>query len=274
MTGSPPASLDTTFTVATLNLLNDLTYWDQRGPLIVAELRRLQPDLIALQEVVFPQNTAQWISDRLSGYSVLIGPKVGRRGAHEGLAVLSRLPVIDHEVRPLGHQGRVAMRVAARVDGQIVQFANAHLYWNPFSDMARVRQAQLLADWLPEPGVVCGDFNAEPDYRSILEFRRRFSSAHQRVHGREPDYTFPTRLFRGPRPKDAARRAVLRLAGWADKGRNVNWRGVIDYIFVDQHVRVQDCQLAFHIHAAGDARLYPSDHLGLFARLSVERPHG
>lgn len=269
MKTNSPSQDGATFTVATLNLLNDLTYWDRRGPLIVDELRRLKPDLIALQEVVFPQNTAQWINDRLEGYALFIGPKTGRRGAREGLAVLSRLPVIDQEVRPLGHQGRVALRVAARVEGHVLHFANAHLYWNPFSDEARRRQTRLLADWLPQPGIVCGDFNAEPHYRSIREFNRRFHSAHQRVHGREPDFTFPTRLFRGPAPKDVARRAALRLAGWAGRGRNITWHGVLDYIFVDEHVRVQDCQLAFHAPAGGDARLYPSDHRGLFARLRV-----
>jgi mRNA deadenylase 3'-5' endonuclease subunit Ccr4 len=59
----------TSLIVASLNLLNDLTHWDDRRSLIVAELRRLQPDLIALQEVVLPVNNAQWIADELGGYS-------------------------------------------------------------------------------------------------------------------------------------------------------------------------------------------------------------
>ena len=85
-----------TLRVVTLNLLNDLTYWRLRAPMIVDELNALQPDLIALQEVVLPDNTAQWIADQLGGYSLHLMPKTGGRGRREGLAILSRLPVEAH----------------------------------------------------------------------------------------------------------------------------------------------------------------------------------
>ncbi len=254
-------------TVATLNLLNDLRYWDERAPLIIDELRALQPDLIALQEVALPDNNARWIAEHLDGYQLLTRTKTGRLHTHEGLAILSRLPIDAYDSLLLGDQDRVALRVTVRQAGQPLHFANTHLHWNPVNDRVRTLETRRLIDWLPGPAVLCGDFNAEPHYRSIMEMRQRFHSAHHVAHGREPDYTCPTPLFRGPGPRHAARRAALRLAGWLALGRNTAWRGVLDYIFVDQTVEVVNCRVAFHLPAPHDPHLYPSDHLGLFARL-------
>ena len=41
-------------TVATLNILNLQDRWQERLPLLLADFAALQPDLIGLQEVVYP----------------------------------------------------------------------------------------------------------------------------------------------------------------------------------------------------------------------------
>jgi len=255
--------------VATLNILNDLTHWPERAQLIVKELRALQPDLIALQEVALPANNARWIADRVGDYTVYLSPKAGQRGRREGLAILSRLPVEAHETLSLGGQGRVAQRVTIRHRHAHWTFVNAHLYWSLFDDAVRRRQVRRLLDWLSvgPPAVVCGDFNAQPHYTAIAAMRRRFVSAHATVHGREPEYTCPTPLHRGSGARQTARRAALRLGGLLLKGERTAWRGTLDYIFVDRSVRVHHCGVAFHGHAPHNPRLYPSDHLGLAATL-------
>ena len=48
--------------VATLNLRNLADRWDERLPLLLADFAALQPDLIGLQEVVYPLQ-----QDRLLG---------------------------------------------------------------------------------------------------------------------------------------------------------------------------------------------------------------
>ena len=48
--------------VATLNILNLADRWDERLPLLLADFAALQPDLIGLQEVVYPMQ-----QDRLIG---------------------------------------------------------------------------------------------------------------------------------------------------------------------------------------------------------------
>ncbi len=202
-------------TVATLNLLNDLAVWHDRGPLIVEELRKLQPDLIALQEVVLPANNAQWIAEQLDGYTLHLSPKTGRRGCCEALAILSRLPVEAHATLPLATQNRVAQRVSVRHGQTEWVFANTHLYWNPFVDKTRQNQARHILNWLPRdrPTIVCGDFNAEPHYPSIATMRRRFASAHA---------SSKTNAWRSPSWRARLRRSSSAFAPTPTPGRRTS----------------------------------------------------
>jgi hypothetical protein len=45
--------------------------------------------------------------------------------------------------------------------------------------------------------------------------------------------------------------------------------GCLDYIWLRGSIVVDSCRLAFDRPAVGDAGLYPSDHLGLSAQLTV-----
>ncbi len=58
---APPGDLDALH-VATLNLRYFADRWDQRLPLLLADMRALQPDVMGLQEVIFPLQ-----QDRLMG---------------------------------------------------------------------------------------------------------------------------------------------------------------------------------------------------------------
>lgn len=262
-----PDKTPATLTLISLNLLDDLTLWEQRGPLIVRELQRLQPDVIAFQEVRMSINNAQWIADQLGGYELRLCPKTGEYGRHDALAILSRAPIESHDTLAFGHQGRVALRVAVRHQGIVWQVATTHTYWHPLDDHTRLKEAQRLVDWLPAPSMICGDFNAEPNYPSMLKMKERFVSAHVAAHGHEPTYTCPTPLFRGAGVHNTARRASLQIAGLVTKRKLEGWTGVIDYIYVDPAIQVKDCHVAFNHPAGHDRRIYPSDHLGLVATL-------
>jgi endonuclease/exonuclease/phosphatase family metal-dependent hydrolase len=255
--------------IVTLNLLNDLTFWEERGPLVLESLCELQPDLVALQEIALPANNAAWLSERLDGYSVHLCPYANRRGGQEGIAILSRLPVIDHHRLALGAQNRVAQRILVEKDGRRLMFANTHLFWSPFDDPIRTRQVRRILAWLGQdhPAILCGDLNAMPHYRSVGLLRQRFASAYELAHGAEPGYTFPTNLTRGPGLRHSARRAMLRLIGLAVNHRNDHWHGTVDYIFVDPQVNVHLCDVAFD--QPGGREIYPSDHFGLAAVVSI-----
>lgn len=267
------AMTTSTLSLASLNLLDDLTLWDQRGPLIVRELQRLQPDVIAFQEVRMSINNAQWIADQLGGYEVRLCPKTGEYGRHDALALLSRIPIASHATLAFGHQGRVALQAVIPHDGVEWHVATTHTYWHPLDDRTRLKEAQRLVDWLPQPAVICGDFNAEPNYPSMLKMKERFVSAHVAVHGHEPTYTCPTPLFRGGGARNTARRASLQMAGLVTKRKLESWTGVIDFVFVDPAITVQECHVAFNHPAGHDHKIYPSDHLGLYVKLQQAVMH-
>ncbi len=262
-------------TAATLNLLNDLTRWEQRRWMIVDEFKKTQPDLIALQEVVLPINTAEWLATQLGGYSVHLTPMTGLRlSLKEGIAVLSRLPVTHAEWLPLGAQHRVAQLLTVKVGRGRLMFANSHLLWSFNDSPARLRQVRRLQHWIAEragrvrgtPVLVCGDFNGRPNSKAIRQMRAHFHSAYAVKHGHEPRWTCPTPLQFKTQPW---RKVFMTLAGKAARRRDGYLRDTLDYIFVNEHVHVRDCRVALNHHAPGDPTLYASDHLALVASVAL-----
>lgn len=267
--------------VVTINILRDLSRWPERGPLLAAGLSDLQPDLIALQEVKLPENTAQWLADQLNQcdresrpYTVHLSPKTGRERDREALAILSRWP-IEHEIRlDLRTQNRVAHYLRLNIEGRSLIFTNGHYYWLPGESRERVQQMRRLLEWLEAvpkdtPIVACGDFNGTPESAAIRLMLTRFASAYAARHGREPEYTAPTPLARQPEPLLTAAKIVLNLL----VNRTFKpWRGTLDYIFVNQAVRVVDCNVVLNRPAPHDPTLYPSDHFGLAATLQLDSP--
>ena len=262
--------------VATLNLFRDLNRWDERKGLIVDEFKRLQPDLIALQEVALAINNAHWLAEQLGGYSVHVQAKTGKKHSKtEAIAILSRLPIEDTHVLDLVTQNRVALAVRTHIAGEPLLFVSGHFYWFPGDHSHRTRQLQLLKKWLytlahemPQAGmIVCGDFNGTPEMPSIQAMRADFQSAHVMHHGREPAWTCPTPL---PFQRTPWRKAMFHIAGLATEKKLKLWRGTLDYIFVNRHITVEECNTAFDQPAPHDADLFASDHLGLHARLRIK----
>jgi endonuclease/exonuclease/phosphatase family metal-dependent hydrolase len=268
--------MGTILRVATINILNDLSRWDARRTLLARGLDALSPDLIALQEITDPlgKSTAHWLAGELGAYSVHVCPKSGWGRKREGIAVLSRLPVEDHEVLDLRSQQRMAQFVRVRVGESLVVFVNGHYHWLPGAHAARVRQVERVLDRVRglDPGtsvVACGDFNGTPGSPAITLMSRTLVSAHKTLHGREPDYTCPTPLVSGQRVRGAITRGLLRL--FSNRPGDF-WRGTLDYIFVSADVRVVECGVFLDRPSPDDPTLYASDHLGLAATLEIPPP--
>jgi endonuclease/exonuclease/phosphatase family metal-dependent hydrolase len=259
--------------VATVNILNDLSRWSERRPLLARGLAGLSLDLIALQEVSEPlgAGTAHWLARELGGLEVFVCPKAGWGRKREGIAVLSRLPVERHKVLDLRSQQRTAQLVEVRAGEHPVVLVNGHLFWPPGVHGARVRQVERLLSWIEAkapgvPVIACGDFNATPGSRAIALMSRTFVSAHEAVHGAEPKYTCPTPLVCGGRVRGPVTRGLLRLFSNAP---GEPWRGTLDYIFVSPTVRVLECGVILDRPSPDDPTLYASDHFGLAATLEV-----
>ncbi len=281
--GAGPEDRATTIRVATVNILNDLSHWDERRVLLVEGLQAQSPDLIGLQEVRHPlgASNARWLADELGGYSVHISPKTGLGRRYEGIAVLSRLPVERYEVLDLGSQQRTAQVVQVRVAGRPVVFINAHYYWHPFHwhhlvHGTRILQVARVLDAVQalDPGtsvIACGDFNASPGSPAIDMIGRTLVSAHEARHGREPEYTCPTPLVGRGRVRAIFSRTMLRLF---TNRPGQPYSDTLDYIFVSRDMRVIECSVFLDRPSPDDPTLYASDHLGLAATLEIPRPEG
>ena len=190
-----------------------------------------------------------------------------------GVAVLSRLPILEHDFIHLsGGEGRTAQFVRVEVAGRPLVLANGHYLWRPWADATRARQVEQVLDrWRtfgPSTALIsCGDFNAEPKSKAIAVVSRSLTSAYVAAHDQEPDFTCPTPLASGNMVQDLLSNAVFRVCSNRVDGP---WRATLDYIFVSPGVRVVACDLCLNEPAVADPTLYPSDHFGIVATLEVD----
>lgn len=242
--------------VATLNIRNLADRWDERLPLLLADMAALQPNLLGLQEVVYPLQ-----QDRLIGaagearYEATRG-WAGRPEYGNSLLVREPLQVRDHERLDLGLR-RSALRVIVPLaDGPRLLMSVTHLHDPGAEVLARDAQAEALLAWLEtappsDAQVVVGDFNADPGEPTYARMMAAgFRSAFLDANGAEPAVTWPTGI-QGP---------MIDTDGDPE---------CLDYIWVRGAVGVESCRLVFDRPAVGDPTLYPSDHLGLSAWLAL-----
>ena len=253
--------------------MNDLSHWKERSSLLIEGLSILHPDIIALQEVNISAKIAHWLAERLQFEHVYLSPKMHLEKKIEALAILSRFQFIQTETFDLRAQGRVAQRIIVQPKDMPVNLVNVHLFWQPGESSARNRQIDLLLDWLAPfsqtiPCIVCGDFNSMPETTAIQRMSRDYTSAYKAVHGSEPEYTCPTPLPRSFRVKLRTMLGFFFLL--RPKHARPRWRGTLDYIFLNQAVKVVDCQIVLNHPDQLNLRIYPSDHFGLCA--NVEFP--
>lgn len=164
--------------VATLNLWGRRGPWPDRLRLIRAELRRLSPSLVGLQEVMRDDACqASEIASEL-GHEVVYAPATTFDEGVMGNALLSTLPVLDRQVFPLPTAPDIETRALlyARVEapdggGEVAVFVT-HLDWQPGHGAHRLAQVRFIAERVTaladgRPSVLMGDFNAEPSTGEI-----------------------------------------------------------------------------------------------------------
>ena len=247
--------------IATLNLFNRMGEWGMRAPLVIDQLEELLPDVIGMQEVDLQLDQGLWVSrqinKRLPGqahYRIKHATNPDTRASYHSIATLSRLAYAEHEILDLMSFERVAQRVVLRCGDRPFVFVNTHLHHPPEAKQERVRQLEHLLAWLDRdmrrfPTVIAGDFNsyAEPPEPAVQLMKSRFRSAYEAKHGTEPEKTWTTPV----------------------NTYDDSPHGTLDYIFVSEEFTVADAGLAFDQPSRHDPKLYPSDHLGLFAVLEL-----
>lgn len=242
--------------VATLNIRNLADRWPERLPLLLADMAALQPDVLGLQEVVYVLQ-----QDRIIGAA-----GEGRYGVHRawagrpeyGNSLLVRAPLRAESVERLElSHGRSALRTAVPLPGGAsVLVVVTHLHHEVDGAAARLAQAEAVIGWLgtaspTDAAVVMGDFNADPDEPTYSRMiGEGFRSAHAEVHGAEPAVTWPSGIQAPAMDTDGD-------------------PACLDYVWLRGAVRAVDARLAWDRPAVDDPTLYPSDHLGLSARLEI-----
>jgi len=259
--------------VATFNVRYTADRWAARLPLITDAMAALQPDVIGLQEVIYPlqqdrvvatagptryRTIRGWAYEVEMGNSLLVGEQFGA-------TPLERLD--------LGQARSATGAVVTLADGTSVGVAVTELHHRTEDGPVRAGQATELVAWLDagpvaDAAIVLADFNEPPGSAAGgVMTSAGYRSAHAEANGREPAVTWPS----GSASERTGGRA-RRQGGWlweAEPG--LEPADCYDYVWVRGSVAVEACGLAFELPAAHDPTLFPSDHYGLAAVLSVGR---
>jgi endonuclease/exonuclease/phosphatase family metal-dependent hydrolase len=251
-----PAGAADTLTVVTLNLWHDQRDWPRRLNVIVAEMRRLRPDVLCLQEVLQNpdlRNQAETLADSLGcslHFASVDGPESPKR---YGNAVLTPHPVLAAGASPLqpADDYRVVAHLRLAWRGREVDAYSTHLHHTPQGGSIRALQIRHLLAWVDStrgrgPLVLAGDFNCELGSPEMNLVTARHLDAFQALHpraSRNEAATFNPRF--GPDP------------------------GAIDHIFVERksmsRLTPVGCDVIFR--TAGPDSVWASDHFGVVARL-------
>lgn len=274
----PPA----TIRVVTLNL------WGEQGPLArrlalcEQQLRALRPDVLALQEVrEIPgqlENTAASLARALQLHWVFAETLQWGGGA-EGLAILSRVPILAHDYTALPHatasERRIVLSAALDFAGTPVAAFTTHLNYRMGHGCEREDQVEAVDRYIAATTakltpaaaltLLMGDFNATPD-SDELRFLRGLHS----LRGRRTYYQ-DAFLVHSDRERDAGL-TWSRRNPYTQRLRFLQTDRRLDYIFVggpDRKGRgvVHTCRVVLD---EGDADgVFPSDHFGVLAEVQL-----
>jgi len=245
-----------TLTVVTLNLWNDQHEWPKRLQVIVAELRRIRPDVLCLQEVLQNpnlRNQAETLGDSLGCHVQFASVDGPERPKRYGNAILTPHRVVVGESRNLEPTDdyRAVAHVRFEWRGRTVDAYSTHLHHTPEGGAIRATQIRHLLAYVDSTRgsgavVLAGDFNAELGTPEMDLVTARYVDAFRAVHPqatRAEAATYNRRF--GPDP------------------------GVIDHVFVEKKSRARlksvGCDVIFT--SVGPDSVWASDHYGVVAKL-------
>ncbi len=246
------------FRVVTLNLEQDHKRWERRRPLIEAELARLNADVVALNEVSIPLQTARGLKQAARAaigktFNLVQQTRVNGLSEVEGEALFSPFAILETGNLDFRTQDIVALVARLDVAGTPMDVYVTHLYRSVGDDSLRLFQVQKLLAWIDSRedvghAIVCGDFNASLDKPSAALMASRF----------RPTQTAPT--------------AFTPLAGSGGEISHPYWPRMdrcIDYIWVSKKVKIVASGTCFDRASPDDPSLWPSDHAGVWADLEL-----
>lgn len=188
--------------VLTFNILHGATTKGDFDLDVIADvIRRVDPDLVALQEVDFKTRRAKGY-DLVTelGWRTQMAPLFGRAmpydGGEYGEGILSRWSFLAtrNVALPYGpdKEPRAALEILTQLpSGDTIAFIGTHLD-HTRNEADRIAQAQKINDAFRAnayPSILAGDLNAQPDSRPIQILREMWTPSYE---DQEPEPTFPS----------------------------------------------------------------------------------
>jgi endonuclease/exonuclease/phosphatase family metal-dependent hydrolase len=198
--------------IATLNIFAHHDPWRRRREILTDGLRRLDVDVIALQEVITRPGYDQ-AREILGGDCHILHQTRGKID-EAGIAIASRWPIrksreVDLQVEPRSGDAETVALVA-EIDAPLpfgpILFATYPTEYRPAFELERERQAVAAARFLEtlvddelRHVIVAGDMNADPEAASMRFWTGRqsldgtsvcYRDAWESVHAGEPGLTF------------------------------------------------------------------------------------
>jgi len=260
-----------------------LNIWARYGPYEVREplLRRLfaelSPDLIAMQEVDRADGDSNQAEELLGavGYEIAFEGREGENRGDPGIAVASRLPILERAVKDLGHDG-VALATRVSVGGDAFWFCCAvPLSWLPGREGEREDECVTLDAWVADlakrdtiPPILAGDFDATPDAASI-----RFLTGLQSLQGRSTYWADAFAIAGDGSPGHTWTSGSSYVQPFAEAvfAEPVHHRR-IDYVFVGSPIRWKPRLVIRSSRVVGidENGAAPSDHYGVLADIELD----
>ena len=243
-----------TLTLVTLNLYHDKDDWPRRRVQIVETLKALQPDAIALQEVLQHEhlrNQAEWLATEL-GYDwhfVSVDPPDAVR--RYGNALLTRLPVLARDQQALSpfDDSRTVGLLRVELQGKPINLYATHLHHTGEGGAIRKQQVDDLMAFIAAttrgfPSVVAGDFNSAAGSQELGALRENFVDTYGSLHA----------------GADATTSSTLNLHYFKPAR--------IDHVFYQRSTFKPKSARIILNHADAQG-IWPSDHYGLQAELQL-----
>jgi endonuclease/exonuclease/phosphatase family metal-dependent hydrolase len=259
----------------TSGFFNNGTHLQERLEMVIREFRRIDADVIALQEASesrrhgsVPQRIAEGLglhlvyapaTDRIFHLSLLDKAVVAIMGFKEGAAILSRYPITGSQVSDLP-------RCRSRLEPRILLRADIDSPWGPLrifsthtargDDCQMERVGEIVRnDRGAGPSILMGDFNTVETSKvlTILRDEAGFVDAFRVANPNEPGPTVWQRI-------DVSQATVSRRVDFIFLSPGERWKAALrsSRIVLDRPGRLADGR-----------PLWPSDHYGVFAELDI-----
>ncbi|MCC6746474.1 MAG: endonuclease/exonuclease/phosphatase family protein [Deltaproteobacteria bacterium] len=263
--------------VLTLNLWQEQGPWAERLDLVAERLPSLDADVICLQEVRHVPgrvpNQAETLAAKL-GYACAFEPAQPWGGGDEGLAILSRHPIVERRCcdlpRPPHRERRICLGAAIACPEALTWVFTTHLTFRLEDGAIREQQVRAVDTFVRSRGdaaqtvaVLAGDFNATPEADEMRYLRGLTSIEGERTYYQDAFALCNPGVEKATWAKENPYTAQL---GWLAPGRR------LDYVFVTPERangagRILGSQVVLD---APDARgVWCSDHYGVLADLQV-----